>query len=158
MAATYYYPATAIRVCVDEINDSCMRGRAYCAQLDEVLNFCDINELVLGMEAIFDERGCPEPFQRKRSFIKKGVIRISPEDRLRKQAIMREKRTIPQNNGKLATLLVYVMSRRDNSWQGRVEWVDDGEISVFNSALEFLRIINTKLVRGEALSKKAFSE
>lgn len=110
------------------------------------------------METIFDERGYPEPFQRKRSFIKKGVIRISPEDRLRKQAIMREKRAVPQNNGKLATLLVYVMSRRDNSWQGRVEWVDDGEISVFNSELEFLRIINAKLICGEALSKKAFSE
>lgn len=151
MAAVYYYPATAIRVCVDEINNSVISGRLYCAQLDDVLNFKDVNELLLGMEKIFDERGYPEPFQRKRSFLKKAVLRISHDDKIKKQAIMREKRTVSQAVGERATFLVYVMTRLDSSWQGRVEWLQNDESNSFSSEVELLGMINKRLGCGASV-------
>lgn len=157
MAAVYYYPSTAIRVCVDEINGTRVSGRAYCAQLEDVFNFSDMDELVLGMEDMFDERGYPDAFQVKRSFVKKPEDTLSLEEKLLKQAEMRAKSNIPQSMGKLATFLVYVMSRRNSSWQGRIEWIDEGGITSFNSALDFLRLVDAKIVRGEVVKDETLS-
>lgn len=155
MAAVYYYPSTAIRVCVDDINGTCISGRAYCAQLDDVFHFNDVGELILGMEDMFDERGYPDAFQIKRSFIKKSDNPVSPEERLLKQALMRAKCNISQSMGKRATFLVYVMSRRNSSWQGRVEWIDEGGITSFDSALQFVRLVDSKIVRGENIADES---
>ena len=155
MAAVYYYPSTAIRVCVDEINGTRVSGRAYCAQIDDVFNFRDIDELVLGMEDMFDERGYPDAFQKKRRFVKTPENIVPLEKKLLKQAAMRAKCDIPQNMGKRVTILVYVMSRRNSSWQGRIEWIDEGGITSFNSALEFMRLIDAKLVRVETVKDES---
>ncbi len=152
MAAVYYYPSTAIRVCVDDINGSQISGRAYCAQIEKTFHFGDIVELVLEMENIFDERGYPDAFQIKRSFIQKEHETIPFDQKLEKHKQMRQKCNIPQNMGETATFLVYVMSRRNSSWQGRVEWLNDGEITSFDSALQFLRLADSKLVRHEKLN------
>lgn len=157
MAAVYYYPSTAIRVCVDDISGSRISGRAYCAQLDDVFCFNDMGELILGMEDMFDERGYPDAFQIKRSFIKKNENTLSIEERLLRQAEMRAKCNISQSMGKHATFLVYVMSRRNSSWQGRVEWIDEGGITSFNSALEFLRLVDAKIVRRENVRDESVS-
>lgn len=150
MAAVYYYPSTAIRVCVDEINGSQISGRAYCAQIANTFYFNDIVELVLEMENIFDERGYPDAFQIKRSLIPKEPEIIPFDQKLARQKQMRQNCNIPQDMGKRATFLVYVMSRRNSSWQGRVEWIDDGGITQFSSALEFLRAADNRFIpKGE---------
>ena len=151
MAAVYYSPTTAIRVCVDDIFGSRIIGRAYCTQLDDKVDFGDIGELVLSMEDMFDERGYPDAFQEKRLFTQKPkVITLSLAEKKQKQIKMREKRDISQDVGKCATFLVYVMSRRNSSWQGRIEWLDDGEAVSFNSALQFMRFVDAKIVHGKS--------
>ena len=144
MARVFYYPSTAIRVCVDEVTDAHIMGKICCAQVNRPIEFSDLGSLLLTMEDIFDKRGYPDAFQRKRRFLSGD----DANDRVTKEDILKSKdyrELIPNDEGKCDTFLVFVLSRCNSSWQGRIEWIDGSEPKFFDSALEFLRLVDEHL-------------
>lgn len=152
MSAAYYYPDTALHVCVDKIEGSCISGRIYCAQKENVVEFADLGDLVLKAEKIFDERGFPDAFQNKRSLMEDcGAAKTDVKKlncRARRSAVQNEKGFCEK--GECATFRIFVSSRCNSSWQGRAEWLDDLAVSSFSSALQFLRIADSKLAYRES--------
>lgn len=140
MAAVYYYPSAAIRVCVDKNANTKISGRIFYAQLDADINFFDVGDLVLKIDDICNLRGFPDAFQSPRSF-------DSEKREIHRHCAVNASKNLPKEEfGVVKTMLVYVLSRRSSSWQGKVEWVGEDKSDKFNSALEFLRIISDNII------------
>ena len=141
MTAVYYYSASAIRVCIDRLSGMEIGGRAYCPQLEKPIVFEDLGIFLLMVDRALDHRGYPLAFQQKRGFgaeygtqeYQRFVKEIKPL-RQHEQVI-----DASAKRGEICTFLVHILSRRNCSWQGRIDWIDDGDFDTFNSELEFLR-------------------
>lgn len=56
-----------------------------------------------------------------------------------------------QTRGKQATFMVHVMLRQNATWQGRMQWLEQGNNATFSSALEMIELMMSALGRdGEA--------
>lgn len=44
---------------------------------------------------------------------------------------------------KQSTLLVRILNKQNNTWQGTVTWVDNNATQTFRSALELIKIIDS---------------
>lgn len=146
MGAQYCYPANAMRVCVEQIKQQRILGQVYCPQLDEPISFIDMCDLVLQMEDVFDKRGYPLAFQQKRTFRKSEPRRlktlvVAPD------TVNARIAAYQSIQGGVATFIVYVTSRQNATWQGHIDWLDAGERTFFQSALEFIRQVDCRLVR-----------
>lgn len=142
MKAVYYYPASAMRVCIDRLYGMEIGGRAYCPQLKEPIVFDDLALFLLLADRAFDQRGYPLAFQKKRSIT--PIYETEEPEQLykeKKQLVHQHEQVIDVSGmrGEVCTFLVHVLSRRNCSWQGRIDWIDDGSYDTFNSALVFLR-------------------
>lgn len=141
LKGVYYYPASAMRVCVDRLSGMTVGGRAYCPQLEEPIIFEDLGLFLLLADKALDRRGYPLAFQKKRSFSTEcGDEEAAPLQRTGKFPRQHEQVIdVSAMRGELCTFLVHVLSRRNSSWQGRIDWIDDGGFDNFNSELAFLR-------------------
>lgn len=141
LKAVYYYPASAMRICIDHISNMEISGRAYCPQLEEPIVFKDLGMFLVMADRALDRRGYPLAFQKKRSFTEGSII--EGDDSLYKEvrAIRQHEQVVDVSamRGEICTFLVHILSRRNCSWQGRIDWIDDGDFDTFNSALVFLR-------------------
>ncbi len=150
MKAVYYYPASAMRVCIDRLSGMEISGRAYCPQLKEPIVFGDLALFLLLADQALDQRGYPSAFQKKRS-ISSMCIAQEPEHlyKEKKQAFRQHEQVIDVSaeRGEICTFLVHVLSRRNCSWQGRIDWIDDGDFDTFNSTLIFLRKAGAHLMQ-----------
>ncbi|MEA5136861.1 MAG: hypothetical protein VB035_12065 [Candidatus Fimivivens sp.] len=149
MKAVYYYPASAMRICIDHISNMEISGRAYCPQLEEPIVFKDLGMFLVMADRALDRRGYPLAFQKKRSFAE-----VSPsvdDDALYKEAKLARQHEqvvdVSAMRGEICTFLVHILSRRNCSWQGRIDWIDDGDFDTFNSALVFLRRVGLHLMQ-----------
>ena len=141
LKAVYYYPASAMRICIDHISNMEISGRAYCPQLEEPIVFKDLGMFLVMADRALDRRGYPLAFQKKRSFAQDSII--EGDDALYKEAkhVRQHEQVVDVSamRGEICTFLVHILSRRNCSWQGRIDWIDDGDFDTFNSALVFLR-------------------
>lgn len=152
MAKAYYHPSSAIRICIDKISDTQISGRAFCQQLEKPMIFNDLGILLIKIEDALDQRGYPSSFQKKRNFINE-----TSSDSLSFYKEVSQRKTVPNSSsdikddvfGEECTLLVYVLSRRNSSWQGKMEWLDDNSFETFNSALAILRNIDVHMSHKE---------
>lgn len=141
MKAEYYYPASALRVCIDRLSGMEIGGRAYCPQLEKPIVFEDLGLFLLLADRALDCRGYPLAFQKRRGFLIGGTL--EGIDRLHKEtkSFRPHEQVIDVSamRGEICTFLVHILSRRNCSWQGRIDWIDDGGFDTFNSGLAFLR-------------------
>ncbi|MFV0496943.1 MAG: hypothetical protein ACK5L0_02060 [Candidatus Fimivivens sp.] len=149
MRTEYYNPLSAMRVCIDRLDGSQTAGRAYCPQLMEPILFKDLGMFLLMADRALDRRGYPLAFQKKRSLLAQctveGAVPLYKEVKaVRQHEQMLDIHTI---QGEICTFLVHVLSRRNCSWQGRIDWIDDGNFDIFNSGLVFLRRANARLAQ-----------
>lgn len=142
---TLYAPR--MRVCFDSFDGGCPAGRIYFSSLARPVSFTDADSLLLRAEACFDwlSEDFPASFQRKRSFFGEGapLCRVPLED-----ADLKPRSDHSTQRGALETLVVQIDSRRDCSWQGRMQWQSgesDAPILLFESALGFLRLVEAQL-------------
>lgn len=149
MKGDYYYPASAMRVCVDRLSGVKIGGRAYCPQLEEPILFEDLALFLLMADQALDRRGYPLAFQKKRSLLTNCtngetllIQKAGGFPRQHTQVV-----DVSAMRGKLCTFLVHVLSRRNSNWQGRIDWIDDGGFDTFGSDLMFLRKAGAHLMR-----------
>ena len=140
MSNTYTAANSALRVCIDRIDGGSLSGQLYSQRLKRPMAFSDLGSLILGLDGLFDQQNYPQAFQRTRSF---GVSRRScpeaagPEDGMPQEAVR-------QARGEIFTFDLYVITRRNSTWQGLLVW-PDGSREEFDSALEILHLLDEHL-------------
>lgn len=133
-------PSAALRLCVDSAEQGRLSGLVYSQRLTEPLPFSDVGSLLLKLDGVLEKQKFPQAFQQARSFTGKEddvPAASDPSEGMSAEAVAGAA-------GRLATLCVHVMSRRNASWQG---WVDapDGGRQEFSSALELVRLIEERM-------------
>ena len=135
---------TAFRVCVDGVRDGRMSGSVYSRQLSGPIAFSDCGDLVLKLEDVMDVRNFPQAFQRTRRFApRENTVPAAVEDL--DDGIPAG--TVAAARGRVATFMLQVLSRRNSTWQGAVDWLDGKPPEPFCSDLEFLRLMEEWLSR-----------
>ena len=132
-----YYPLNMFRVCVNG-SGSQWRGTAISPLSGRDIMFSDITELIVAMDKLFDEKGYPQSFQCKRSFLK------GQEESNFYQGIPNAERTaeeILSRRGETGTCDIMVRSRRNTSWQGEVYNAEGEEIGSFDGDVELLDLL-----------------
>ena len=133
------YPANGFRICVDT-EEQDMAGRIYSLLVPEVITYSGWNELFLKMDAVFDQVGYPQAFQEKRSFTggtKAASYQGSPK-------LLQPYEAVTHERGRLWTVDVVVISRRDTSWQGIVYDLDRQELGQFDGELGLMKILEQR--------------
>lgn len=110
------YPPNSFRVCIDDTVVD-LRGRIYSPLCEGELQFAEFRELILQMDALFDQTGYPQSFQEKRSFKKVSAPNAAYRGVPATDVMYQD---MQQYCGEIAALDVRVESRRNASWQGRV--------------------------------------
>lgn len=144
----YHYLAGALRVCVDENNSGILKGRVYCPGSAEPIVFSDIGSMLIQIEEFFDLRGFPLPSQRTRSFFRQPPVRAGEQEPA--PAVI----TLPVERGAVATFTLYVRTRQNATWQGKVDWLDGSPETRFQSVIELLRLCDAVLISGKPLARR----
>lgn len=142
-----------ICICVEDNKDADYQGVLYHQYADDPIPFDGTADLMIRMEALFDEWDFPQRGLAARKFDKKNRDefkrkRIDPnDDRLPIDIISEQNgvRNVQNKKGKLGTFVVQVVYRQDASWQGHVIIKEKDEKRDFNSALDLVRIIDSSV-------------
>ncbi len=159
MSLKLNYYSSAFRICVDEVRDHYISGRIVSQRLMEPVPFSDINQLISQLDDAMDSQQYPKAFQQIRSF-NAGNIQDSsnnlPLAMCNEEMISCE--DISALCGKTATFQLHITLRQNASWQGFINWMDMSGQQDFNSTLEFLNALDSKLPLWEEESQLADSE
>lgn len=133
---------STLRVCIDCVKGRTISGRVLSRRLTETYHFPDLNSFVLQMEAVFDAQNFPQAYQRIRTFLRtedKGTLAAAdPSSGMTEEEVN-------TGRGEVATVELRVLSRRNSTWQGTVNWLDGNVIQEFSSYLELMHIADEKL-------------
>ena len=94
---------------------------------------------------MLDAQNFPQAFQRVRTFVP-GKMEQQPP------AALGVEDGIPAGEvaaaaGQVTTFLLSVVTRRNTTWQGYLEWLDSGERQEFESVLELLKLTDQHVFR-----------
>ena len=132
---------SVLRICVDRTADHSIGGRILSRRLTAPLSFSDLSDLVLQMEAVFEHQNFPQAYQRMRTFLRSekeaSVAAADPAHGMSEAAVR-------DGCGAIATFEVTVVSRRNSTWQGFVNWLDGSDSLDFASYLELMHLISKK--------------
>ena len=126
------FPTNMLRICVEQFDED-VKGRVYTKLSEEPIRFENCCELLLKTDALFDRCGYPQTFQEKRDFNGKKVSSYYTPPKA-----CLDDETLGSQKGQLATLDVFVRSRRNTSWQGIIKPEDGSSIIEFSSDIELL--------------------
>lgn len=129
------------RICVDSVEQGWVSGRIFSRRLTEPMVFSDLGSLLLQVEELLEKQDFPQAFQQMRTFT--GTAPAEKELFLPEGAM--DAGTVASAWGKRATFVLYIITRRNASWQGKVDWLDGGEPDAFTSDLEFLKLAENHL-------------
>ncbi len=126
---------------VERYNDKNPEGTFYNLYYGVEVPFENLTRLLLLMEDLMDEMDSPQASVKSRRF---GAEHKQPE-----------RYSLPHLPGKpeqeaLATFNVKVLFRQSASWQGKVEWVEEGMETSFRSALELVKLMDSALPQPQA--------
>lgn len=133
---------SALRFCVDGVEQQTPRGRVFSQRFLHPLKFNDLGSLCLYLEDVFDAQNFPQAFQQSRTIVScssdMSIVAPEPSEGMT-PAVVRAAR------GAVATFEVLVVSRRSSTWQGSVDWLDGSDRQEFTSYLELVRMIDDRL-------------
>lgn len=140
---TYRYPDNAVRICVDQCKDYDVQGRIYSKFLTEPLLFRNCGEMLLKTDYMFDQRGFPQTYQKRRCFRdrKESIQHSPPEEMVGDESIL-------EQSGNYSTFDVIVQSRKKSSWQGVLKTRDGTPTAEFRSEMELLNWIWDEVLAG----------
>ena len=125
-----------IHLCIDEYKDFIINGVAYNITEEEKIVFHDIHDLIIKMDRIFDRNGNPQASRKIRTFQAEDDKLYSYQNTPHMYCTYED---VIKHKGKIITLDIVVLSRRQSSWQGKVFYND--EIIDFKNALQMINII-----------------
>lgn len=134
----------AFRVCLDQLGENrAVSGRVYSRRLTAPIAFADLGELLLRLDEVLEAQGFPQAFQRVRTFGSGHSESDAPvADFLEDGMTLEEVNTA---SGVTATFTLNIISRRNSSWQGHIQWQDAAEVQDFSSALELLKQVQGRI-------------
>lgn len=133
---------SSLRVCVDRLSHYTVAGRVFSRRLVEPMKFEDMSSLFLRLEQLFDRQNFPQAFQRTRVVVRDTLWQDTTAAGL---AEGMSEETVNAQRGEMLTFTILVVSRRNATWQGSVDWLDGSGKQEFSSSLELLRLVDEKL-------------
>lgn len=140
MPAKINHYEAVLRICVDELGEGGIRGRVVSRRLTEPMPFSDVGHLLLQLEEVFDRQNFPQAFERRRTFGVRQEESSLPLAQTLEQGMDPEE--VARAAGQVATFDLYVITRRNTTWQGFVDWLDGSPHSHYKSVLELLKLID----------------
>ena len=142
MAIRFNYQSSALRVCVDTLQDGQIAGRIVGQRLSSPLSFHDINDFIAKIDTLLDIQVYPQAFRSLRSFTAKEKPSVP--------AAMTEEEMMPAEEvesakGTVSTFRVQIFTRQNADWQGRIDWLDGSPAPMFDSTLEFIKLTADRL-------------
>ncbi len=160
MEGTQSYIGTpcGLVVCIDDTTGGRLSGRFYHFYSRKCHPFCSMDELVFGMEELFEALKFPYPSVKRRDFSgrsQKGRAggeaspgcsckRGEPHNFAERRKVMGEEELLAKH-GDLGTFIIRVQHRQNSSWQGRITWSDKNKTVNFRSIWEMVRLIGDAL-------------
>lgn len=140
MITSLGYNEQALKLCIDSNDKGNVAGKVVSMRLSRPIEFFNLNDFIMKMEAVMDLQNFPQSFQRKRGFkgIKADVSRVIEEAT---SGTPTTKEEMEAACGALSTFTVRILSRQNSSWQGHVVFPGVDDIAPFQSELELLDII-----------------
>jgi len=139
------YNEQALRMCIDGADGDKVWGRVFSMRLSQPVDFTDLSDFVMKMDAIMDAQNFPQSFQRKRAFkVPAGRSREAHLQAALEGEAMTEAE-VEAANGLCATLVVRVLARQNASWQGHVAMPGHSGLVDFSSELDFVEIVLASL-------------
>lgn len=138
------YEHSAIRVCIDAIEEDGVRGRLHSPYVKEAIAFEDINTFLIAVDQICEDRGFPEAMFRHRSF---GLLKKKKECRQKATEVVRSIEEIEKEMGQMATLRLYITSRMNASLQGHMVFLGNGTVQKFSSELQLLHVLHENVLQ-----------
>lgn len=134
--------STLATVTVTSFENGIMTGDIYNAHYDKTVHFFDSLELLEGLESLFETLSFPGRFENFRRFSNETEKQLHKSTR-RGRIDMSEKAKEDK-----ATFVIQVQFRRNATWQGTIQWVDQNKRQSFRSTLEMIRLIDEALEDG----------
>lgn len=143
MPAIFNHSTGAFRVCVDGTEEGRIRGRILGRRLTAPIPFGDLPGLLLPIEGVLDAQSFPRTFERRRTLTPKGASPPVPSAASLEDGLPAE--AVDAARGEAATFLIYVVTRRQATWQGFVNWLDGGPLERYRSVWELIRMLERRL-------------
>ena len=137
----YIGSPNGIVACLDGVDGWRMDGRLYCRFSEQAVVFRNAEQLVDRMEQLFDGINFPRATTEKRSF--DGERKVSA-GRKERTAVMKDEELL-KKHGELGTFVIRVQHRQNNSWQGRITWMEENRTLQFRSVWEMVKLIESAL-------------
>ena len=144
---------SSLRICVDRVTGCAVGGRVFGRRLTAPILFDDLSSLALRLDWVFDQQNFPQAFQRSRTFLRESGWE---ENIVGDLSDGMSEEQVNAQYGEIATFEILMVSRRNSSWQGMVDWLDGRERQTFFGYLELLRLINDRLTGSCVLTEKQF--
>ena len=146
MPARMNHYDAAIRVCVDQLQEGRISGRVVSRRLTAPFRFGDIGSLLLQLEEVLDAQNFPQAFERTRTF------RPGPSSGDHVPAAEDLDHGMTQEEvesawGAEATFALFVVTRRNTTWQGFVDWLDGSPRQEYASVLELIKLVDDHTAR-----------
>lgn len=150
MQSTVQNAKNLMAICVDEWDSSELSGRLYHTSLGEHY-FCSLENFFQLFEQPIFAQVLPQAVFEQRSFrpTKRGkrkqeVVVVQP---VCNQAIQQNnaQEEFAFSHGAKGTFMVRVYYCQNASWQGTVQWMDEGKTQNFRSMLELIHLMNDAL-------------
>lgn len=131
-----------INICIDENKDGEMAGRLYHCYDENPWKFSNILKMVELMEELYDRISFPQASTKTRSFVNTAY-----ENKECPQKVQTAQ-DVAACRGTKGSFLTCVKYRQNSSWQGEVQWLEEGAVHQFISVLELLKILSNALEFG----------
>ena len=143
MEKSQWYIGTpnGVVLCVEEIAAGRMKGYFYHNYEEDGVAFSGIDDLLLKLEQFYDMLQFPHPTTNSRSFQEKQVRKNQSQEKVK---IMNDDNLLSKH-GDLGTFIIRVQHRQNNSWQGRITWMEKNKTIYFRSIWEMIKLIASAL-------------
>ena len=117
------------RICVDQKEDGRLSGRIVSQRLTAPMAFADLGDLLLKVEGVLDAQNFPQASQRIRTFVQDASE--YPASVLPGGAMCEAE--VEASRGALTTFQLAILTRRNATWQGAVDWMEGQSSMSFSS-------------------------
>lgn len=129
-----------VSVVIDEKENSGFSGIVKSLYFNSYVRFLSLDELLFGMEDLFDALQYPMQTVKYRLFANKTSRAIKP-----KQVYMMEQSEISPMNTDKTTFIINVLYRQNATWQGNIHWVNQNQTMSFRSTNELIKLMESAL-------------
>ena len=141
MTKTQWYigAPNGVVLCIRSLHEGMLRGELYHSYSREAVPFESAQQMIHGMEQLYDRLNYPHPGTNERSFAPhpKSGEHLSERDK-----IMKDEELLSRH-GDLGTFIVRVQHRQNSSWQGRITWMEKDKTINFRSVWEMVKLIES---------------